>query len=189
MSDNHNNKAANEAKLIVLEPGKSFTANGKKYIVGSSYTIGRLDIASVLEEELMSMSYNRDSKATMRKALDHFNKGEIADAVVVLHNKINAGYVASKVGHIALRVCALFINREDEDARYITEEQIKDKINDWSVEGLDAAPFLAFVFVLYRQLMQSYETDITNILTQMTNIREIVSKEVLNGGKDLTAEK
>ena len=180
-----------EIKQFQIEVGKSFTANGTKYNVSDSYAIGRYAMASILEDELSSMATISDSRKVIKQALDSFNKGEIAESVVLLHNWVNRSIKAQTSGNIMMRICTLYINKEGEDVRYLTEETIKSKIHDWSEEGLDIKPFLLFVFSLYNKVLTNYETDIANILEQIKEINQLMMKEVVasNGSTDLKKAK
>ena len=57
----------------------------------------------------------------------------------------------------ALRLCCLFINREDEDRRYIDEDLITEKIEDWKKEGIDMASFFGFASATIPGLKNLYE--------------------------------
>lgn len=174
-----------EIKKIEIEVGKSFMANGSKYNVSDSYSIGRYPIVSILEDELASMALVSDSRKAIKQALNHFDKGEVSDAVVLLHNWVNRSIKTQTSGNIIMRICSIYINKEGEDVRYLSEETIKSKIHDWSEEGLDFKPFLHFVFGQYSQVLIGYETDIANTLEQINTIKELIMKEVLaNGNTD-----
>lgn len=174
MSDNPTNKSTTAPKVVDLTPGKSFTANGKVYKVSESFTIGRLGMVSLLEEELNILGPRPDALSIMAKAMEHINNYEPGEAYTLLRNKVHSENNNQKMMHYALRACTAYINYEGEDLRYLTAEQIKEKVNDWAEEGLDVRPFFVFAKAISGQLSEDLDNATQSILATAREIKEVV---------------
>jgi hypothetical protein len=157
---------SNEIKMVEIEPGKTFMANSRRYIVSDSFSIGRLAKIEELEEEMNMFSDKKTCHAVMLAAMGKINELNPGDAYALMYNKIEADRRNVKIAPYALRICAVYINREEENLGDITDTSIAEKINDWSEEGLDIRPFLAFAVSVFRELLQSYKLPIQNILAE-----------------------
>lgn len=174
MSDNTSNKNTSLPKIVDLKPGSSFQANGKTYRVSESFSIGRLAMVSLLEEELSILGTKPDALSIMAKAMEHINNYEPGEAYTLLRNKVYSESSNQKLMHYSLRACTAFINYEGEDLRYLTAEQIKEKINDWSEEGLDVRPFFVFAKAMSGQLSSDLDNATQSILEKAKTIKEAV---------------
>lgn len=170
MHDTNNNE--NIKKDFKLESGFSFKANGKTYKVNDSFKVGRLQIVTLLEDELAQMTDNKTCHSVMAKAINLINKAELGEAYRVLYNKIESDNKVVNIGHYALRLCTAYINYEGEDERYLTDQTIKEKIKDWSEEGLEIEPFLLLAVQKSKELLQIYKEGIVDILVQKIKIAE-----------------
>lgn len=130
-------------KTIDITAGP-FMANGKKYTVSDTLSLDRYNMYEKIEIE---MGYGRawsEIHAELLKAYESLNNGKFADGSVQLYNIINGvKNIKNKQPH-ALKMCALFINYEGEDVRFIDNQKIEEKVYDWNVEGLNPEPFLIF---------------------------------------------
>jgi hypothetical protein len=82
----------------------------------------------------------------------------------VIHNILSSvGNVeqTSRV-HPALKIAALFINREDEDCAVYNEEITNDKIKDWTVEGFNISDFFTLALNSISGFRQAYQEYIKN---------------------------
>jgi hypothetical protein len=153
-------------KLITLSPDtKSFTANGTEYFVESSVSAERYKEYLNFEIEL----------ANGISAVDYFHKVKEAWEIIantpiqsLTPNHMNMAQVLlyramEGIGKIAdrelevLKICALFINSENEDRRVYSKGVEEKKIKDWNEEGIDinsffllAARFSGSIQSLYR---------------------------------------
>lgn len=121
----------------------SFTANGKEYIVESKLSIERFIAFQKLEVEF---AYNTGFGGVMRslnKGIDLLNKQQWVEAAVELSNTrdIMKKSTESK-RQPAIDLCSLFINTKDEDRRFITDQMLSDKQNDFELEGIPMDFFL-----------------------------------------------
>ncbi len=130
-------------KKIDLQAG-SFEANGKKYLIETTLSIGRYRKYEEIEIETGYGRSFKDLYDNVRQAYDDLNKSKPADASVKLYNLINGITDPKKKEPFVLRYCALFMNTEEEERASITDDQIQAKISDWQQEGLDIDPFFQF---------------------------------------------
>lgn len=163
-------------KPVTIEPGGSFTANGKTYFISDSFTIGRFEKVEELEEELMNFSDQKSCHQTMMNAMKDINDLNPGKAYMTLYNKIDSDQRNSKIINFSVRLCTAYINAEGEDTRYLTEDLMKQKISDWSAEGLDARPFLSFAVHVFKTLFDSYKQHILDILKTAVSLKEGVEK-------------
>lgn len=137
----------NQSKRIDLEKG-SFVANGKNYSVNSVLTITRFCEFQILEKELaFSMSFQNVFKE-ISEACDLFDEarsfGEIAEARTKLDNLRRGIAKLEEKEPTVLRICALFINTEDEDVSIWNNDLMSRKIEDWKIEGIAIQDFFQF---------------------------------------------
>jgi len=133
-------------------------ANGHKYIVESSLSIERYIAFQKIEVELAYGVGFLGVFNAFKKALEHLNKMQLADAIVILHNTLQSITKLDNKKVPALDMCSLFINREDEDRRYISDEMLSDKQKDWEIEGIPADFFLSIALNLvrgYKEVLKS----------------------------------
>lgn len=132
-----------QPKNIDLTSGR-FVANGKTYVIENTLSIDRY---KKFEEMQLEVGYGRSFKdvfAVLRSAMDDLNKTKLVDASVKLYNLNYGVQDEAKKNPFVLRFCALFMNTENEDRASINDDQINQKINDWTVEGLNIEPFFQF---------------------------------------------
>ena len=161
-----------------LKVGTTFTANDRKYKVNDSFKVGRLQMVTLLEDELAQMAENKTCHSAMTKALHHINKAELGEAYVLLYNKIEHDKKVMNISHYALRICAAYINYEGEDDRFLTEETIKEKINDWAMEGLPVDPFMFLAVRKSREQLEIYKEGMLGILEQKLKIAESLNLKI-----------
>jgi hypothetical protein len=163
-------------KDFTLEPGTSFMANGKKYTVSDSCRIGRMEILELLEHEYYTKVKTGTLKDVMENAMALLNELKIGEAYVLMHNKINLDQRTTTLRHPLLRLATVFIDQEGEDFKYLTETKMKEKISDWSEEGLPAEPFLAFGVKLQNDFMLHYNEIIAHTLQQIQALKEALKE-------------
>lgn len=133
------------AGLIVLDPSqKTFEANGKMYYIESSISFDRYRDMQKMEVELSFASTMEHFREGIKKIYDTLNSrdGKMADAAVICHNLLlGAASLDEKWTPPVMKMCALFINTKDEDRTTINQAQIDEKINDWTMAGIDAVSF------------------------------------------------
>lgn len=122
-------------KRIDFETGK-FVANGVTYTIETEgLSFDRLEMYEQLEVELgLGMRLQ-----TILKKLDEqkncYDEGRHADAIIVNHElRTSAYHKLENKTNVAFEMCALFMNRDEEDRTVITKDMIKAKIDDWRRE-------------------------------------------------------
>ncbi len=129
----------NEVKVIDND-AREFEANGKKYFIEPQISTARW-----MEYDTMSIEiqYGLSPRELFGKlvTIDNILGSKTAnqnDAIVMLRDLIGsvAGIADRKTP--IFRICALFMNTKDEDRTKINEALIKEKIEDWTIEGIDA---------------------------------------------------
>lgn len=131
-----------EIKSIKATDG-SFMANGRKYFILDKITPTRYKEYEKLVPRLtFGLDFNEIFK-NLQKAYDALNRQKFADSSVIIHNMMSgiAGVNDEKRVHPALMMAALIINREGEDPAKFDENMMLEKIQDWTVEGLDMMSF------------------------------------------------
>ena len=128
----------------------SFTANGHKYYIESKLSIERFIAYQKLEIELAYDVGFLGVIQNLNKAISHLNKLELVNASVVLSNTILGIQENGNKKIPALDLCSLFINREDEDRRIITDEMMIEKQKDWEKEGIEVSFFLTCAYNFVR---------------------------------------
>lgn len=122
-------------QLKTLDPqARFFEANGKKYFIETKLSIARFHEYQIFEKEAgFSMSFASMVDA-IKEAYQDLNQLKAADASVKLHNLLAGISKVAEKEHVLLKMCALFINTEDEDRGEIDDDLISAKIEDWKNE-------------------------------------------------------
>lgn len=127
-------------KRIDFEAG-TFEANGKIYTIEGALSIERYAEFQILEKE-MSYGYTTETLFKKFKELwDNSNKLRFAENAVILHDLMKGVTRLGEREPVVLKICALFINTEDEDRGTITRDRITAKIKDWKVANIDMRDF------------------------------------------------
>src|SRR3989304_512402 len=124
---------------------KEFMANGHKYFLVDKIPVSRFKEYEKLVPRLTFGIGFDEIFSSLKKAYSSLNtpQPKPLDAGIIIHNLMNgiADVNNSKRVHPALMMAALVINREGEDATKYDEQTMLDKVNDWTVEGLDMMSF------------------------------------------------
>lgn len=142
-----------------------FEACGKKYIIHKSLSVNRF-----IEYEKLQchVGFGVSFKAmfnTIKDTYELLNKQKFADSAVKLHNMMmGMAEKAENRTHPAMLLCALFINRDDEDLTKWDEGDALRKIKDWSDEGYDMSSFFQLGVSFVEGFREAYETLTLNTL-------------------------
>lgn len=155
---------AKGTQLRILPEGtKEFIANGRQYRVYHTVSFDRYEAYELLQVEVGLARTYPQFMAELREAYDLCNevatgKKVFADLAVLLRDMIvGTTLVSERQMHPILRMCALFINRDGEDVRYIDEAVIESKVNDWKAEGIDMGFFFAFALRSIPGFIEAYK--------------------------------
>ena len=120
-------------ELKKLDPNeRSFVANGNKYYVSSELSVARFHEFQILEIEAKMGIKISNIGVEMAKVWDLWNKMRDADAKVAFWKLMEGIEQIVHREHVLMRICTLFINRENEDLGKINEDLISQKIEDWA---------------------------------------------------------
>ena len=152
-----------EVKRLNLSE-KTFMANGVKYYFSSTMSIDRF---MEFERLQAHVGFGKDFKHIydkLKDCYDHLNKNRLADGAVIIHNLINGiAQNLDKREHPMLQMCALFINREDENVDVYDEDMTAQKIEDWKKEGYSIEDFFQLAFNFVEGFIPAYNEIIQNI--------------------------
>ncbi len=131
-------------ELKKLEPGtKYFDCQGEKFMISESISFIRFEKLQEFSLEFGFSATFKDIFTNLRKQYDLLNQQKLADAIVLNHN-IMKGIVNLEQKHnVMFRICALFINSDDEEIVEYDEAKMSRKIDLWGKE-YDANFFLNF---------------------------------------------
>lgn len=137
---------------------KSFEANGHKYYITDQVSFSRwIEYEKLSPKLTYGVDFDSMYKAHSR-AYAALNEKKFADAAVIMHNLMSGIKDANddKRIHPALEICALIINREDEDMAVYERSFQLEKINDWQVEGFDILSFFALALRSINGFRETY---------------------------------
>jgi hypothetical protein len=122
-----------ELKVIDFSQ-KYFECQGRKFYVKDSLSFIRYRELQKLNLEFGYSATFHDIFKNVRTAWDYLNSTKLGEAAVVLHNIMYGVVSLEEKDDPALRLCALFIDEEGEDATVYDEGKMKEKIDCWSKE-------------------------------------------------------
>lgn len=146
-----------QVKRIDLNKG-IFEANGHTYRIEGNLSIERYAEFQILEKELaygMNVQGMFEKMKSITKLLD---KQRWVDAVVMLTDMTRGIAKLEEREPTVMKICALFINRDDEDRSTINQDMITQKINDWKTEGIAMADFFAVASNSVSGLLEIYRS-------------------------------
>lgn len=161
-----------ELRKIDLEKEKYFECGGKKFFVKESISFARYRELQKINIEFGYSATFKDIFDNMNKALDSFNKHRYDEMVIVIHNIMNGITKIETKDDPALRICALFIDEENEDPAEYNESKMKAKIDCWGGE-LSIDPFFYLAAALVPYWTNVYELHIRNGLKVQENKEEL----------------
>ena len=165
-----------EAKRLNLEE-KTFEANGKTYQVTQHISIDRFIEFERLQAHVGFGIDFKNIYEKLGKAYEHMNKNKLADAAVIIHNLANGiGENLEKREHPILNMCALFINRDDENAGVLDEDLMEAKIKDWKEEGYAMDDFFSLAFNFVDGFIPAYKEIIQNISEEAEKVLSSTGK-------------
>ena len=152
--------AYTKGKLLTLEKGtQAFPANGKKYTVESTVSFMRWNMYQKLQIELGYGVTFEEMFNRLTTAYGLLNAQKFADAACEIRDIMKGvADVGKRDVPTVIKMCALFINTEDEDRRTITDAQITAKHVDWANEGYDVNSFFQLALHSIPNLVNIYKT-------------------------------
>lgn len=135
---------------------KHFECGGRKFYIKDSLSFNRYrELQKLMLEFAFSASFV-DIFKNVKTAWDHMNATRFGDAAVTLHNIMMGIKALESKDDAALRMCALFIDEEGEDATQYDEGKMREKIECWGAE-LSVTPFFHYAASLVPNWMAAYK--------------------------------
>ena len=147
----------------------TFEANGNKYRIMKSIPLGRFEAFDILQTEA---SYGITIQTIVQEdatVLEFLNKQKFIEAGNIIINRVQRlnGKITKEKTDATLKLCTIFIVREDEDVKLWDETIAREKIEDWIAEGIDSTSFFQLAFSSLNIF-----TDILNQSSQDTSKKE-----------------
>lgn len=158
---------------------KVFECDGSKWYVEDSISFARY---RALEEIAIEFGYSAtfaDIFKNLRKLWDNQNQLKFAENSVLIHNMMK-GIVnlEEKKPDAALRICALFINEENEDRLEYNETKMREKIDRWGKE-CDVRPFFHLAGSVVNGWLPAYKIAINTFSQEEKSKNQSTSKTKL----------
>jgi len=135
---------------------KYFDCQGRKFYIKDTLSFNRY---RELQKLVLEFGYSAtfvDLFKNIKTAWDHMNTLKFGDAAVTLHNIMAGIKTLEDKDDPALRMCALFIDEEGEDATLYDEGKMREKIDCWSKE-LAVTPFFQLAASVVPHWMPAYK--------------------------------
>jgi hypothetical protein len=162
-------------ELIKLDAStKTFKANGTTYYVERSISADRyreyLNIEMELGNGMSSVDFFHKVKEAWSIIADtpiqslspnHLNKAQN----LLYQSMEGIGKIADRDLEV-LRICALFINYDDEDRRFYSKDIEERKIKDWREAGIDVNSFFLLASTFSESIQRLYKLSLENFLQE-----------------------
>ena len=142
---------------------KHFECGGRKFFVKDSLSFARYRELQKLNLEFSYSATFHDTFEHIKEAWNFLNQVKLGEAAVVLHNLMYGIVSLEDKDDPALRLCALFIDEDGEDATIYDEGLMKEKIECWGKE-LAVLPFFQLAAALVPGWINVYQNGILNSL-------------------------
>lgn len=154
-----------ELRKIDFEKEKYFECDGKKFFVKESLSFNRYKELQKITLEFGFSATFEDIFNNLKAAVDSYNKHDYFNMSIVLY-KIQKGIKnLEDKDDPAFRLCALFIDEENEDPTVYNAAMMKAKIDCWAKE-LEVSPFFYLATSLVPSWMPAYLLTIPSGLTK-----------------------
>ena len=150
-----------ELRKLSFDTDKTFECGGKTFIVNDSLSFARYRESQKIMLEFGFSASFIDIFNSFKLATELFDKGKYFDMATTIYKVMEGVKNTIDKDDPSLRLCALFINEENEDPTIYSELINKKKIECWGKE-LDVAPFFYLAASLVEGWMNAYETTIRN---------------------------
>jgi len=144
---------------------KHFTCGGRTFYIQESLSFNRYRELQRLSIEFGFSNTFIDIYKAVQKIREALNNVKFVEAAVLTENiLIGVGNLAEKEDP-ALRLCALFINEDNEDVSVFDDKVMRNKIECWEKE-LDVNPFFNLAASLVHGWMPAYKITTQNISSE-----------------------
>ena len=175
-----------ELKTIHFKDG-SFTANGVHYFIEKDISIQRAVYAEAAKMELESGKKVGKQIEDWIQVYDLANQQKFADIVVLAYNNRRGFKNFFEDISPVLKLCAVFINAEDEDRRYINDDLVQKKVKDWEEEGISQQSFFALALALLKSEVEGSESAMQSISELIKKLGEKAGAETAVNSSTITS--
>lgn len=158
----------NELKKIDLEKGW-FMAAGKKYVIETQFSIERYAMYQRLQIEAGFGVAFKDMFDNWERVVTLANALKFSEIVILAYNMSRGMLKLEEKEPLMLKMCALFINEENEDRRSITDDMVTEKINDWKEEGYAIESFFQLALNTINGFIESWK-NLTQAISESEQI-------------------
>lgn len=144
-------------KRIDFNTGQ-FMANGTKYLIEGELTIERYAELQILQREIaLEFSY-KDFYNQLQDLYQLLNQQRFADCVVKVNDLIRGHAKVMEREPTVLKICALYINAENEDRTVFNQDISNKKISDWKTEGIFVGDFFTVASSSINGFLEIYQS-------------------------------
>ena len=144
---------------------KYFECQGRKFYVKDTLSFARYREMQKINLEFGYSATFHDIFKNIKAAWEYLNQTKLGEAAVVLHNVMYGVVSLEEKDDPAIRLCALFIDEEGEDATVYDESKMKEKIDCWGRE-LDTLPFFQLASNIVPNWIKNYQLILNDGLIQ-----------------------
>lgn len=156
------NGPVNPYELLIHLPDdtQKFMANGKMYFIERDAT--RLSLERFIEYERQRIQWAFSSdfdyiRGKHQEAMRYCNPEQYQMAFTILFNLDLGALDLKSKRSVEMMICTLFISAEGEDVTTWSTALAKQKIEDWTKEGLSVGFFLRFAVDIVNTLTERYK--------------------------------
>lgn len=148
-------------RSIDFSKEKYFECGGKKFYIRESLSFTRYkEMQKIMVEFGFSATFD-DIFKKLKESVESYNKLDFFNMSVTIYKILEGVKDIQTKDDPALRLCALFIDEENEDPTKYDESQMKAKIDCWGSE-LEVGPFFYLATSLVPTWMYAYQAVIRN---------------------------
>lgn len=151
-------------RKIDLEKGELIT-EAHRYRIVESLSVDKWQEFLIIQQEVAYGLTFDEFFAIDKEIYNALNKLDFVRATSLLYNRMNAIQQGiEKRNDPILKLCTLFLIREDEDESIYNESLCKEKLDDWRNSGVDFKDFFHLAAVLVPGLLTALN-EISQIIT------------------------
>lgn len=162
------------SKLINIDFEKGVLKTPKhKYKISKSLSLDRYMQFELLQPQAAYGITFNDFFEQDKKVIEHLNKTEwVNAATIVMNRQEQFRHLNDKRRHAMIQICALWLNREDEDLKTFDQTISDEKIQDWLESGVDYKDFFRLAVNLVPGLLEASQEVFQIISGAMGQVEE-----------------
>lgn len=165
-----NEKMISENRLkpvdIMKNGGFEIEVDGEKikYFLEPHISTERFKMMQKFELEMTFATSFKNLYKKLGEVYDTLNKGKFADSSVKIRDIIEGTHRIDDENNFPtiIKYASLMLNTNDEDRKVYDENQMKEKIENWTKAGVPIQSFLAVALYSVNGLIQSYKENTQN---------------------------